>query len=139
MGLDSTIVLHTQSAVDSNELPDWVWLEKRDDSTNDYVLVYFRKSYGFRHMMNRILEKYKIQVDPMGGKYDLPNKINFIDDLQNGLYNFLLNPDDWDDESQIFYMDTCYKTIAQAILNLTWMKQYMEKHPTVYLEYIDSF
>ena len=141
MGLDNSIYLHTRQPLNFNEFPEYVYVSDMIESGKEYVyeLIYFRKSWAFRDMMYAILDKYKIKHDQDCGVFELPLTISIINDIQDELYEFLKNPSEWNDKTQVFYIQDVYEQIARYILTLSWLMDQIPQLPSAYITFVDSW
>ncbi len=128
MGLDNGIILRCKNEIDLNKLPWFVDIELEDyefdtrkKQTNNYEITYFRKCWGIRGEICRLLHS------PEDGGYsavdseDIPAIIRILEKYSEKNY-WDENADSiWEFEEQIY-------NIRQTIKNLLWLKMYLEEN-----------
>ena len=151
MGLDNSISLYTRHKLNLEDAPDYVQITEALDTQKDgngyiYDIIYFRKSWAFRGMMYKLMYDHGVEVPSEGetnsmnsGNFDIPATPKIIRAIQDGLYSFMLNPDDWDDNSQVFTIDDVAPIVARNILTLSWLSKQLEDIPGAYLIFVDSW
>lgn len=141
MGLDNHILLRTRKQIDKDDLEEWpeyISIEHDDFWDNEYKdgyyysICYWRKCWGLRDAILSLLE-----IDNSGGgkfTIDTPNQINGV---INAIEFFLENPYEW--KSQVWTIDEMAHILAKDIINLSWLKQFMNEHKDTKVIFIDSF
>ena len=143
MGLSNSIYLHTRKKINVEKLPEYVKITDADYVKHEpgefiYELCYFRKSWSFRDAMLKIVRPYHT-IDIEGGDYDLPANKEIINSIQDALCHFLKHPYDWNRRSEVFAIEEVKNSIAQYILNLSWLQIYIEENDGAWLSFWDSF
>lgn len=131
MGLDNGIVCKN---IKRENIPTWVklpwgWNEEREEQD----VVYFRKHWGVR---SEILGKLYCREDndshtPVDAEDIIPIVKILMKYLDKEYYE--------DNASSIWEFDEAYNHIQQSIINLMWLKMYMELHPDVTCYFYDSW
>lgn len=131
MGLDNGCVCKN---INRKDIPTWVklpwgWDEKRKDQT----LIYFRKHWGIR---GEILAKlHCIEVNDSHTTVDAEDIIPIVKILMKYLDKEYYE----DNANSIWEYEEAYDHIQQSIMNLMWLKMYMESHPDVECYFYDSY
>lgn len=128
MGLDNGIILRCKNKIDLNKLPWFVDIELEDyefdtrkKQTNNYEITYFRKCWGIRGEICRLLHS------PEDGGYsavdseDIPAIIRILEKYSEKNYWNENAESIWEFEDQIY-------NIRQTIKNLLWLKTYLEEN-----------
>lgn len=129
MGLDNGFICKN---INRNDIPSFVKLpwDWRDD---DVELVYFRKSCGIR---GEILAKLHCMKEndsetPVESEDILPIVKILMKYLNKEYYN--------DNADSIWEYEEAYDNIQRSIINLIWLKTYMEEHKDVTAYFYDSY
>ena len=134
MGLDSSVTLKSKRELTS-EFPAWVSITRNTHITDHefpylYDISYFRKAWAVHDLMVFLGVP---NCDEAEGDYKM------LEGYREGLIDFLRNPEDFDDRSQVFTMKTYMGNIAQSILNCSWAIKYLKEHLDVVVEFSDSY
>ena len=131
MGLDNGAVCKN---IKRNDIPSWVklpwgWNEKRKDQE----IIYFRKHWGIR---GEILAKLHCTEDndsqtPVDAEDIIPIVKILMKYLDKEYYD--------DNANSIWGYEDARDHIQQSIINLMWLKMYMESHPDVECHFYDSY
>ena len=142
MGLDNGIQLITKQKLDLDDwdiIPEYVHIEFDEFDTNKYKdgyyynICYWRKCSCIRNsILNNIFNEY----NSAGGIFVI-DKINQIEQIQDILIYHLLNPKQW--RSAIWTLDEACHNIAQCIINLAWLKEFIQMHTFNKVIFYDSF
>lgn len=142
MGLDNGIQLITKQKLDLDDwdiIPEYVHIEFDEFDTNKYKdgyyynICYWRKCSCIRNsILNNIFNEY----NSAGGQFII-DKINQIEQIQDILIYHLLNPEQW--RSAIWTLDEACHNIAQCIINLAWLKEFIQMHTFNKVIFYDSF
>ena len=142
MGLDNGIQLITKQKIDLDDwdiMPEYVHIEFDEFNTNEYKdgyyydICYWRKCSCIRNaILNNIFNEYNSE----GGIFEI-DKSSQIEQIQDILIYHLLNPEAW--RSAIWTLDEACRNIAQCIINLTWLKNFMAEHVGIRIIFYDSF
>ena len=107
----------------------WGWDENRDD----FELVYFRKYWGIR---GEILRKMHCAQD--NDSYVTIDAEDIIP-IVRILMKYLDKEYYEDNADSIWMYHEAYDNIQQSIINLMWLKTYMESDPNVKCYFYDSW
>ena len=142
MGLDNGIQLITKQKLDLDDwdiIPEYVHIEFDEFDNNKYKdgyyynICYWRKCSCIRNLiLNNIFNEY----NSAGGIFVI-DKINQIEQIQDILIYHLLNPKQW--RSAIWTLDEACHNIAQCIINLAWLKEFIQMHTFNKVIFYDSF
>lgn len=142
MGLDNGIQLITKQKLDLDDwdiIPEYVHIEFDEFDTNKYKdgyyynICYWRKCSCIRDsILNNIFNEY----NSAGGQFII-DKTNQIEQIQDILIYHLLNPEQW--RSAIWTLDEACHNIAQCIINLAWLKEFIQMHTFNKVIFYDSF
>ena len=109
--------------------PTWGW----EENGSGCELVYFRKHWGIR---GEILNKLHCMKDndsetPVDAEDILPIVKILMKYLDREYYE--------DNAHSIWEYDEAHDHIQESIINLIWLKMYMESHPEVECYFYDSY
>ena len=128
MGLDNGFICKN---IKRNEIPSYVRLpwDCRDE---DIEIAYFRKCWGIRGEIIRLLhvkdDEYKIPVE----KEDIIPIVKILMKYLDREY--------YDENADsIWEYDEYKENIQHSIINLMWLRVYMETHPDVTCYFYDSY
>ena len=128
MGLDNGFICKN---IKRDELPSYVRLpwDCRDE---DIEIAYFRKCWGIRGEIIRLLhvkdDEYKIPVE----KEDIIPIVKILMKYLDREY--------YDENADsIWEYDDYKENIQHSIINLMWLRVYMEAHPDVTCYFYDSY
>lgn len=129
MGLDNGLVCRN---IKRNDIPYWVNLPF-DWQDEDIDLLYFRKCWGIR---GEILAKLHCIKDndsrtPVESEDILPIVKILMQYLDKEYYD--------DNADSIWEYEEAYDNIQKSIINLIWLKTYMEEHKDVTAYFYDSY
>lgn len=130
MGLDNSFNIVN---IKCEEIPFWVKLPwGRDNKDEAQDIVYFRKCWGIRNEILGLLhssdQEYEIPVE----KDDLLPIVKILMKYLNKAY--------YDENADsIWEFEEAYDNIRQSIINLIWLKTYMDKHSDVMCHFYDSY
>lgn len=142
MGLDNGIQLITKQKLDLDDweiIPEYVHIEFDEFDTNHYKdgyyynICYWRKCQCIR---NAILNHVFNEKNSAGGIFVI-DKVNQIEQIQDILIYHLLNPEQW--RSAIWTLDEACHNIAQCIINLAWLKEFIQMHTFNKVIFYDSY
>lgn len=128
MGLDNGFVCKN---IKRNEVPTWV---KLPWERNDYCeIAYFRKYWGLR---SEILAKLHCTEDN-----DSSTQVDAEDiiPLVKVIMQYLDEEYYEDNANSIWDFDEAKSNIQQSIINLIWLKSYMDTHPETECYFYDSY
>lgn len=142
MGLDNGITLTTRAKLDLNDWevkPDYITVEFDDWGTEEsnkgyvYNICYWRKCWDLRHEIVGIL-----RAGQDGGIYRIES-VEQVLQIRDVLIHYLLKPEDW--SNSIWSMDEMAPHLAQDIMNLGWLVDYMKEHKgeKFVIEFYDSY
>lgn len=142
MGLDNGITLTTRTKLDLNDWeikPDYITVEfdewGTEDSNKGYVynICYWRKCWNVRSDILEILDAGRER-----GIYRIET-VSQVLRIREALVNYLLYPERWGDS--IWSMDEMAPHLAQDIMNLGWLVDYMKEHKgeKFVIEFYDSY
>lgn len=128
MGLDNGFICKN---IKRDEIPSYVRLpwDCRDE---DVEIAYFRKCWGIRGEIIRLLhvkdDEYKIPVE----KEDIIPIVKILmKHLDREYYD--------ENADSIWEYDEYKENIQHSIINLMWLRVYMETHPDVTCYFYDSY
>lgn len=130
MGLDNSFRI---TNIKREEIPLWVKLPWGwDDKDGVQDIVYFRKCWGIRNEILRLLhssdQEYEIPVE----EDDLLPIVKILMKYLNEAY--------YDENADsIWEFEEAYDNIQQSIINLIWLKTYMDQHSDVMCYFCDSY
>ena len=129
MGLDNGFICKN---IKRDEIPSWVKLPW-DLKDKDIEIAYFRKCWGIR---NEILAKLHCIKDndsrtPVESEDILPIVKILMQYLDKEYYD--------DNADSIWEYEEAYGNIQRSIINLIWLKTYMEEHKDVTAYFYDSY
>ncbi len=131
MGLDNSFMCRN---IKREDLPTWVRPTLEWDEGSDTVeLAYFRKYWGLR---GEILAKlhcaeYNDSCTNVDAKDIIPIVKILMKFLDEQYYN--------NNADSIWEYDEARDNIQRGIINLIWLKTYMEQHPDVECYFYDSW
>lgn len=142
MGLDNGITLITREKLNLEDWeikPEYITVEfdewGTEDSNKGYVydICYWRKCWNVRSDILEILN-----AGQEGGVYRIET-VGQVLDIREALVQYLLNPERWSDS--IWSMDEMAPHLAQDIMNLGWLANYMKEHKgeKFVIEFYDSY
>lgn len=135
MGLDNGVYMHTRHKISSENLPPRLDLHLVEEPTGYcYEIAYFRKAWAVHDLMYDILN-FK------GSTAEIEGSVKELELFKDGLHRFLDDPDEFDERSQVFFMDEA-NTVANigfSIMRCSWAIKYAKEHPEVYFEFVDSY
>lgn len=128
MGLDNGFICKN---IKRDEIPSYVRLpwDCRDE---DVEIAYFRKCWGIR---NEILEKLHVKDD----EYKIPVEKEDIIPIVKILMKYLDREYYDENADSIWEYDEYKENIQHSIINLVWLRVYMETHPDVTCYFYDSY
>lgn len=142
MGLDNGIRLIVKHKIDIDDWeikPDYVRfpfdVDERKDGWFEYEVCYWRKCWDVRR---KILDILAIPNNDGGGIYRI-EKPSEIYEIREVLIDFLRKPERWSDS--IWSLDEYMECLAQQIVNLGWLYEYMHEHKgkNIKVEFYDSY
>lgn len=131
MGLDNGIVFKN---IKKENIPIWVKLPwSWNDKCEEQDLVYFRKHWGIRGEILRKLHvmEYNDSHTLVEAEDVLPIVKILMKYLDESYYD--------DNADSIWEYDEAHDHIQQSIINLIWLKTYMEQHSEVEVYFYDSY
>ena len=142
MGLDNGITLITRQKINENNIPPYIHLEKDewDDEHKSngyhYDICYWRKCWNIRNIVFDLDDINGIDC----GTFEL--EIKHIIELREKFIEYLFDiqkwQDDYEDGRTIWDADDMIPHLAQDIVTLKWLAEYMIKH-RVKVEFYDSY
>lgn len=132
MGLDNSFVVKNVYGAD---VPYWVKLPfyfDIDDDDSSWEIAYFRKYWGLR---GEILDK----IHSKPGEWKTPVESEDILPIVKILMKYLDEQYYEENADSIWEFDEAQDNIQQSIINLIWLKTYMEQHPEVECYFYDSY
>ena len=131
MGLDNGLVCKN---IKREDVPTWVRLPWGcDESSEDCELIYFRKYWGIR---GEILSKLHCRKD---NDSQTPVESEDIIPIVKILMKYLDKEYYDDNADSIWEYEEAHEHIQDSIINLMWLKMYMESHPEVTCYFYDSW
>ena len=139
MGLDNGVHLIVKEKLDLDDwmiFPEWAKIEFDEYSTEHYKdgyyydICYWRKCWDLRERLMSAIDGKDQSKSPI----DKPSQ---IDGMIDEIIYYLKNPEEWD--RSIWELDEIVPILAQDIINLGWLKKYMEEHPKARAEFYDSY
>lgn len=129
MGLDNGLICKN---INHNDIPTWVKLPW-DLKHEDIELAYFRKCWGIR---GEILAKlHCMKENDSYSTVDAEDILPIVKILMR-----YLDKEYYDENADsIWEYDEYRDNIQQSIINLMWLKMYMEAHPDVTCYFYDSY
>lgn len=129
MGLDNGFILKTKDTI---KVPSCVELFDYEFKDNEYEVVYWRKCWGLRKAVLKVLhapdDAYHIPVEAE----DIPAIIRAIQPFFSKEY--------WaENADSIWEYDEFFDNLIQTVLNLSWLKTYLEEHPAAFCYFYDSY
>lgn len=132
MGLDNGIILKTKNKIEN--IPEYIKISEinydNDKNFYSYDICYWRKCWNIR---NKIFIIAKNSVD--GGIGELT--ISDIETIKNILFEFLCNGENWD--GSIWEFGEMIPQLAQDIVNLSWLTNYLKNNSKSYSYFYDSY
>lgn len=124
MGLTNGVILKTKTSINLKNIPAYVKIEDvtryyTEEKIFVYEICYWRNCWTTR---TEILNNCP-NIEKENSKSEL-NREN-IEVIQDILANYLKNPDTWNEGRSIWDFDEMVETLAQQVVNLGWLKQYM--------------
>lgn len=131
MGLDNAFMFKN---IKKENIPIWVKLPwDWNDKYEEQEIVYFRKHWGIR---GEILSKLHVKED---NDSNTPVDTEDIIPLVKILMKYL-DKEYYDEHADsIWEYAEAHDHIQQSIINLIWLKMYMEQHPEVECRFYDSW
>lgn len=139
MGLDNGLILVTTNKIQMDELPEYIAIEDNNwrnenekyDEGYYYDICYWRKWWKLRHF---ILSLDNIEKGKIDGEYILD--LNHITQIQKKEIEYLCHLDEWDD---YWFPEDIICQLAQDIVNLSWLKDYIMNHKFTKIIFYDSY
>lgn len=131
MGLDNGIVLRN---IKREDVPTWVKLPLGWDNRSEHQdVVYFRKYWGIRGEILAKLHVSKLNdsVIPVDAEDVIPIAKILMKYLDKEYYD--------DNADSIWEYSEAHDHIQESIVNLMWLKTYMESHPDAEVYFYDSY
>lgn len=131
LGLDNGFEIKN---IKKNDVPSWIKLPWGwHDDRERQEIAYFRKYWGLR---GEILAKlHCMENNNSGTQVDAEDIIPLIKILMKYLDKEYYE----DNANSIWEYDEAKDNIQQSIINLIWLKMYMEAHPEVECYFYDSW
>ena len=131
MGLDNSFVCKN---IQRKDIPNWVKLPWETGVERDkQYLAYFRKYWGIR---GEILAKlHCVEANDSCTQVDAEDIIPIVKILMQYLDKEYYESN----ANSIWEYEEAYNHIQQSIINLIWLKMYMETHPDVECYFYDSW
>lgn len=128
MGLDNGFICKN---IKRDEIPSYVRLpwDCRDE---DVEIAYFRKCWGIRGEILRLLH---VKDD----EYEIPVEAEDIIPIVKILMKYLDREYYDENADSIWEYDEYKENIQHSIINLMWLRVYMEAHPDVTCYFYDSY
>ena len=131
MGLENGIVLRN---IKREDVPTWVKLPWGwDNQSENQDVVYFRKHWGIRGEILAKLHASKLNdsVTPVDAEDVIPIAKILMKYLDKEYYD--------DNADSIWEYSEAHDHIQESIVNLMWLKTYMESHPDAEVYFYDSY
>lgn len=129
MGLDNGFIL---KKINKADIPSFIRYDDEYREENEVELIYWRKCWGLRNAVLRVLH-----VEDERGYYRIDAED--IPAILRNLYPFL-SKEYWEDNADsIWTFEEKVESLIQDILNLKWLYAYMEDHPEVECYFYDSY
>lgn len=142
MGLDNGITLITRQKLNENNVPPYIhlkeddWYDEYETSGYHYEICYWRKCWNIRNIVFDLDDINSIDC----GMFEL--EIKHIVELRTKLIEYLLDIQKWQDDYEngqtIWDADDMIPHLAQDIITLKWLAEYMTTHRTK-VEFYDSY
>jgi len=134
MGLDNGIVLRYSGNL---IVPEYVEIEKSNGFKDEYDVCYFRKCYSIRsRILKAIYECYDNDRSPYTDMYEFELTVKMLRKIQDELSEVLKYPEEWD---SVWSIEDQARNIAQSIVNISWLIEFMEEHPKAVVTFYDSY
>ena len=141
MGLDNGITLITRQKLTEHDIPPYIhididdWEDEHDNRGYHYEICYWRKCWNIRSIVfdinDNAIDNGIFELD-MKHVYQLEQKITeYIVDIQKW-------QDDYEGGRTIWDADDMLPHLAQDVVNLQWLENYMKKHRAI-VEFYDSY
>lgn len=137
MGLDNGVLLIVNGEFDFSQVPYYVKVRESDElETKDGLLTIIDvcswcKCWDFRNKVIQILDNLDDTEDFEVFEYNIPDLIEIIKD-------YFENPEEWDSNS-LFRFGDMLPQLAQDIINLKWLIEYLKSHPRDRAIFYDSY
>lgn len=134
MGLDNGIVLRTKGELSKEDVPEWVDIDTkfRPYSPYSYDVCYWRKCWNIRSViMGAITMK--------DNDYEKELTIDNLKSISKCLCEILEDPYGWDESYCIWEFKEMIPRIAQNIININWLINYLQSHSNAYCVFYDSY
>lgn len=129
MGLDNGFRL---KYVDRTTIPNFIHYKDDFMGENEVELVYWRKCWGLREVVMGVLHMTNTDYEKRVEAEDIPA-------ILRALYPFL-SKEYWEENADsIWTFEESISNFTQDILNLKWLKGYLEEHPNVECYFYDSY
>ena len=128
MGLDNGFICKN---IKCDEIPSYVRLPW-DCTDEDIEIAYFRKCWGIRGEMIRLLH---VKDDA----YKIPGETEDMIPIVKILMKYLDREYYDENADSIWEYDEYKENIQHSIINLMWLRVYMETHPDVTCYFYDSY
>lgn len=138
MGLDNGIILKTKKKLNiSEDIPSYAKIEESymdSECTGgfEYDVCYWRKCWNIRSKMKEIIDMPEMDYRR---ELTIPNLMA----ISNMLYSCLCHPEDWIFEDCFWTFDEMMPHIAQDIVNISWLIEYLKDDTHSYCYFYDSF
>lgn len=131
MGLDNGFEVKGLKRSEIPSFVKYIWYDwyKPDQ---DIELVYWRKCWGLREAVLKVLhgepDRYEFKVEAE----DIPAIIRAIQPFFSKEY--------WEEEGDsVWTFEEKFPSLIQDVINLTWLKDYLESHPDSECYFYDSY
>ena len=129
MGLDNAVVFKN---IKKENIPIWVKLPwDWNDKYEEQEIVYFRKHWGIRGEILAKLHGNDCATTSVEVEDIIPIVKILMKYLDKEYYE--------DNASSIWEYNEAHDHIQESIINLIWLKMYMELHPEVECYFYDSY
>lgn len=141
MGLDNGFLVKSDKRkITREDLPEGIQYPFENDYNGIPEIVYWRKNWGLRTAITRILwpEEVNKEAGETPYHYYAWTSREVIDVI--GMIAIFLDKEKWEDEGRsIWTYEEARLGLIRDIINLSLMVDYMAKNPDVYLEFYDSY
>lgn len=132
MGLDNGIRLKTRKTIE--DIAEYTTVHRNEYNKDEieYEICYWRKCWNIRSMIFQMMNK---DSNAMSDDYEL--SIESLKKIRIGIYQLICNPDLWD--GSIWTFEEMLPHLAQDLVNLSWLIDYLRNDTTAYACFYDSY
>ena len=143
MGLDNGIMLRHRSqkevedniGVYANVIREPYVGDEGKHGYYEYEVCYWRKCWGLRDKILAILgDKFKDE------DYECELTIKDLEAIREIEYGYMCDPDEWDENgSTIWDFNDMLPHFAKDIVSISWLIEFLKRHPKAYAYFYDSY